>query len=180
MYSMERFPNAFGHGILPPLLELLFPRKPHRGLLVWMVESEAELWEPPCLNLCTLTTVLFLHLGGLVHGGGVVYMSLDRAEWRGQAPLTPAFTRALSTPCKLPVALDHLSVSVGQEGTTPDKRAIPGHQKHRCVWGMLPGSDNIFSVKDEWEKSKGTREEATLQAATRPWRPMLGGARKGS
>lgn len=58
-------------------------------------------------------------------------MSLGRAEWRGQAPLTPAFIRALFTLCKLPVALDHLSVV--QEGTTPGKRAIPGNQKHQHV-----------------------------------------------
>lgn len=47
---MERFPNAFGHGILLPLLELLSLRNPPRGLLVWMVKLEIELRETPCLH----------------------------------------------------------------------------------------------------------------------------------
>lgn len=47
---MERFPNAFGHGILLPLLELLSLRNPPRGPLVWMVKLETELREPPRLH----------------------------------------------------------------------------------------------------------------------------------
>ena len=50
---MERFPNAFGHGILPSLMELLSPRIPPRSLLVWMVESKTTL-EASLLTLLTL------------------------------------------------------------------------------------------------------------------------------
>lgn len=50
---MERFPNAFGHGILLSLMELLSPRIPPRSLLVWMVESETTL-EASLLILLTL------------------------------------------------------------------------------------------------------------------------------
>lgn len=167
---MERFPNAFGHGILLSLMELLSPRIPPRSLLVWMVESETELWKPPCLHCLHFVyanMVLSLYLGGLVHWG--VYMSLDRAEWGSQAPRTPAFIEALSTLCTLPVT---------QEGTTSDKRAILGHQGHQHVWGMLPGSGDILSMRGEWEKSKGTRKEAT-KAAPGPLGLRLGKAREG-
>ena len=89
---------------------------------------------------------------------------------------TPAFTGALSTLCTLAVALDNPPMA--QEGTISGQRDIPGHQGHQHVWGVLPGSGDILSMRGEWEKSKGTREEVT-RAAPGPLGTRLGEARKG-
>lgn len=66
---------------------------------------------------------------GILHEPG-----LKRRWWR--APLTPAFTRALSTLHTLTLAL--CRCVCGSRRDTPRQKTIPRQQGHPQVWGRLP------------------------------------------